>query len=135
MKNVAFTVSLNHYGSQWANKRIIYDRILLNIGNGYSAQTGVFVCPRDGEYVFTWSTMSRGDNADCYADIHRNGVAGLRTYSNEAGGSYNEAAYNTVVFHLIKGDSVWIQTQACGYFYGYPYTAFSGWATVELCYL
>ena len=71
--------------------------------------------------------MSRYDNEGCYADIHRNGVAGLRTYSHEAGGSYNEVASNTALFHLTKGDSVWIQTGTCGYFFGYPYTAFSGW--------
>ena len=127
MKNVAFTVSLNNYGSQWANKRIVYNMVLTNTGNGYSAQTGVFTCPCDGEYVFTWNTMNSHDDQDCQAYIYRNGVAGLVTQSSEGGGSYNEVASNTIVYHLTKGDSVWIQTGTCGYFRGFPCTAFSGW--------
>ena len=126
MKNIAFTVALNHNGPQ-PDKKVMYDLILLNIGNGYSAQSGVFTCPRDGEYVFTWSTMGGSESQDCYSFIYRNGVVGLQTHSYEAGGSYHEVASNTAVFHLIIGDSVWIETRSCVYFYGYPYTAFSGW--------
>ena len=118
---------MSNSGTQWANKKVIYDKVLINKGNGYSAQTGVFTCPRDGEYVFTWSTMSNSDSQDCFAFIYRNGVKSLEASSYEAGGSEYEVASNTEVFHLTKGDTIWIQTDSCGYFFGYPYTAFSGW--------
>ena len=127
LQNIAFTVSMSSVGSQWANKKVIYDKVLVNIGNGYSAQTGVFTCPRDGEYVFTWSIMSNGDSQDCYAYIYRNGVKSLLTEALERGGSQYEVASNTEMFHLSVGDTVWIQTDSCFYFHGYPSTAFSGW--------
>ena len=125
MKNIAFTVAMSSPRSSQPNKKIIYDKILVNIGNGYSPTTGVFTCPNDGVYVFTWSTMNVGDT--CYTFIYRNGVQYLMSHSQESGGSLFEAASNTEVFHLNKGDSVWIQTATCGAFHGYPYTAFSGW--------
>ena len=71
--------------------------------------------------------MGRYSNEDCFAYIYRNGVKSLMTHSYETGGSYSEVASNTVVFHLKAGDTVWIQTYNCAFFYGYPYTAFSGW--------
>ena len=71
--------------------------------------------------------MSNNERYDCYAYIYRNGVKSLVTQAVERGGSVFEVASNTEVFHLTKGDTVWIQTDSCGYFYGYPDTAFSGW--------
>ena len=126
-KNIAFTVSLTGYVSPWTNKKIIYDKVITNIGDGYSPSSGVFTSPSDGDYVFTWSTMNSGDTTDCSAYIYKNGVKLLLTYAVERGGSYNEVASNTAVFHLSVGDTVWIQTSSCGSFAGYPYTAFSGW--------
>ena len=125
--DIAFTVSLTQGSSQWANKNILYDKMITNVGKGYSKQTGIFTCPKGGLYVFTWSTLSGNDNEDCYAYIYRNGEKLLMTNLDEAGGSAYEAASYTAVFHLSVGDQVWIQTDTCGYFYGYPYTAFSGW--------
>ena len=125
--DIAFTVSLTNYGLQWTQKKIIYDKIITNVGQGYSQQTGTFTCPKRGLYVFTWSILSGGDNRDCYAYIYRNGEKSLMTNSYEAGGSAYEAASNTAVFHLSVRDRVWIETESCGYFFGYPYTAFSGW--------
>ena len=124
--DVAFTVSLT-IGGSLANKKIIYDKIITNVGHGYSQQTGVFTCPKAGLYVFTWSTLSRGSSENCYAFIYRNGQKSLVSFSYENGGSGDEAASNTAVFHLSVGDRVWIQTTYCGWFHGYPYTAFSGW--------
>ena len=112
-KNIAFTVSISVSAAQ-QNKRIIYDKILINIGDGYSPTTGVFTCPSDGEYVFTWSTMNYDDI--CYTYIYRNGVQYLMSHAIERGGSLYESASNTEVFHLIKGDTVWIQTTTCGVF-------------------
>ena len=127
LTNVAFTVSASSYHTDWRNTKVVYDKVITNIGSGYSLQTGIFTCPRDGDYVFTWSTMSNSGGQNCYAFIYRNGVRSLETFSEENGGSIYEHASTTVVFHLSMGDKVWIQTSGCVYFQGYPYTAFSGW--------
>ena len=93
-------MSLSRTSTQWSNKKIIYDKVLFNVGRGYSAQTGVFTCPSDGEYVFTWNTMSNTGVQDCFAFIYRNGVRLLESYSIDD----SEMASNTEVFQLIKGD-------------------------------
>ena len=97
------------------------------MGHGYSQQTGIFTCPKGGLYVFSWSTLSRGSSENCIAYIYINGIRSLVSHSLDNGGSPNEAASKTEVLHLSVGDHVWIQTDTCHYFYGYPYTAFSGW--------
>ena len=108
------------------NTKVVYDKVLINVGNAYNPQTGEFTCPKAGVYVFTWSMLSDSDNRYCNAFIYRNGVKSLMAYAHEAN-SYHEAASNIEIFHLDQGDRVWIQTQTCHYFNGYPYTAFSGW--------
>ena len=119
-------VSSSNSHSDWQNTKVVYDKVITNIGSGYNPQTGIFTCPTDGDYVFTWNTMSGGSGQNCYAFICRNGASSLETYSYEFR-SANEVASNTVVFHLTMGDKIWIQTNGCDYFEGYPYTAFSGW--------
>ena len=127
LKNVAFTASASVNHGDWQNTKVVYDKVITNIGSGYSPQTGIFTCPSDGEYVFTWSMMSGSSSSyNCNAYIYRNGARSLETYSYESSSGY-EVASNTVVFHLSMGDKVWIQTSDCDYFQGYPYTAFSGW--------
>ena len=128
LENVAFTVSASSNHADWQNTKVVYDKVITNIGSGYSRQTGIFTCPSDGDYVFTWSTLSGGSSSyNCNAYLYRNGVSSLETYSYEGSASGYEHASNIVVFHLTMGDKVWIQTSGCNYFHGYPHTAFSGW--------
>ncbi|KAK3106676.1 hypothetical protein FSP39_024948 [Pinctada imbricata] len=122
---IAFTVSTSSALSNHNNRRIIYDKVLTNSGNAYNNITGIFTCPAPGNYVFTWSTMSRSSSEYCYAYIYHNNTQLLMSHGY--GGSYNEVASNTIVLLLSVGDMVWIQTGTCRYNYGYPYTAFSGW--------
>ena len=71
--------------------------------------------------------MSGSDSEECYADIYRNGEKSLVSFSYENGGSGDEAASNTAVFHLIVGEQVWIQTERCDWFFGFLLTAYSRW--------
>ncbi|KAK3106269.1 hypothetical protein FSP39_016407 [Pinctada imbricata] len=125
--NVAFTVSTSSTLSNHNNRRIIYDKVLTNSGNAYNNITGIFTCPAPGNYVFTWSTMSRSSSEYCYAYIYHNSIKLLMSNSYESNAGYHEVASNTIVLMLSVGDMVWIQTDTCKYGYGYPYTAFSGW--------
>ena len=108
------------------NSKIVYDSVLINVGDAYDSRTGVFTCPVEGVYVFTWSTMSRGERQHCDAYIYRNGVPSLVAFAYEDS-SNNEVASNTEIFHLGQNDTVWIKTTTCDFLYGYPYIAFSGW--------
>ena len=101
--------------------------VLINIGNGYNPRNGIFTCPQDGVYVFTWTVMDGSRQQGCRANIYKNGVRSLEAYSWEGSQGYAEDATNTVVYQLSVGDTVFIKTITCDQFDGYPYTGFSGW--------
>ncbi|KAK3104977.1 hypothetical protein FSP39_014499, partial [Pinctada imbricata] len=128
-RSYAFSVSTSSDLYSFQNKKIVYDKVITNIGGAYNSNTGIFTCPSPGTYVFTWSTMSISSSRACYAYIYHNGNQLLESYSVEANGGYYEVASNTIVLTLTVGDHVWIQTATGTHCYGYPYTAFSGWKT------
>ena len=108
-----------------ANQKIVFDKVFVNSGAAYNPRDGVFTCPHNGVYTFTWSNMpAYHESVDqCDSAIYRNGVSALETISHGDSAS----ASNTIAFPLTVGDRVWIETKQCGYYNGYPYTAFSGW--------
>lgn len=58
---VAFYVHLTtSLPSPGANQIIKFDHVMVNIGNGYHNNTGVFIVPTSGVYVFSWSIRLKG---------------------------------------------------------------------------
>ena len=54
-KVVAFSAYLDHTLSNLQkNQVIVFNRILLNEGEGYDTTSGVFTCPRTGVYLATF---------------------------------------------------------------------------------
>ena len=125
---IAFTVAVSAHRNDWSNKTVVYNKVLTNVGNAYSPNSGVFTCPKSGVYMFTWNTLT-GFTTDthCEAYIYRNGIRSLLAHAYDGGGSSYEAASNSAVFSLTTGDTVWIETGRCQRMYGYPHNAFSGW--------
>ncbi|XP_062598315.1 cerebellin-1-like [Saccostrea cucullata] len=41
-----------------SHQKVIFESVLLNIGRGYDAKTGVFTAPVDGIYHFEWTTLA-----------------------------------------------------------------------------
>ena len=52
-EKVAFTVTRSHE-EQLTNAKVVYNKVLVNVGNAYNPKTGEFTCPRGGVYIFTW---------------------------------------------------------------------------------
>ena len=99
----------------------------LNVGRGYSASSGVFTCPVDGYYVFTW-TLQTKENHNLDSRIVKNGRGSDRYINMYAGSSAFAAESNTEIMHLVKGDRVYIEGR--GYFCGYIVSSFNGWKIV-----
>ena len=110
--------------------KIVYDRVITNIGGAYSGTTGTFTCPADGVYMFTW-TLTTHSKKYCQADLYVNGnkQSGIRAYASLSSVSDWAFTLPTMIgaFSLSSGDRVWVQTNGCTYFHNSPHNAFSGW--------
>ena len=52
----------------------VYDRVVTNTHNAYSATTGKFVAPSKGLYIFSYQTLSDHSSGKLsYAALHANG--------------------------------------------------------------
>jgi len=40
-----------------ANQNVMFERVTLNLGNGYHPQHGIFIVPRSGIYVISVTTL------------------------------------------------------------------------------
>ncbi|XP_053408209.1 otolin-1-like [Mercenaria mercenaria] len=115
---IAFTAFLDHDGDYGAGQTITFNKIITNDGNGYNTHTGVFTCPEEGMYLFTFFVGERGEMdgvTQIWADlvINSNNVidafAETRQFQEDAQGG------NTVVIRLKLGDSVWVRSRFAGH--------------------
>ena len=124
-QKVAFTTGVKSSSSTWNSGTLIFNSVILNVGNGYNPSTGVFTSPVAGTYVF-YVTAVESIKQDLRVDIVLNSVSKVRTMG------YSDAAYQTgtnmVVLNLQKGDSVWVMyNDGTGYWtQTVPATTFTG---------
>lgn len=123
--NVGFTAGLTSLSSSWEGDILVFPHIVTNNGNGYNPSTGKFTAPTDGSYVF-FVTVNTNLKKYIYLDIVLNGSRKVRTMSHESA-SY-QTGTNMAVFHLVKGDSVWVSRHRGNSYYteSVPISTFSG---------
>ncbi|XP_052074355.1 complement C1q-like protein 2 isoform X1 [Mytilus californianus] len=126
-KNVAFHVNL---GSDIKNLKpravVMFDQVVLNMGKAYNPSNGLFTCPDDGVYSFTWTALT-SPNTSFESDFVVNGkvVAGNRA------SAYNDKEYQpatkTVVVKLKKGDVANVAAHGHSAKHMYPFwSSYSG---------
>ena len=132
---IAFTTTLtkttNNIG---INQNIVFDHVLLNLGNGYHNLHGIFIVPQNGLYVFSANIMFDNvghDNADVAIAHNGQDIAKLYTHGN--GGSWAHSS-QSVVLQANQGDEVWVRN--IDYIntsvYGKKYSSFSGYLLYAL---
>ncbi|XP_052073448.1 heavy metal-binding protein HIP-like [Mytilus californianus] len=103
-KSVAFHVNLKKdLRNLTPNAVVIFDQVVLNIGEAYNSSNGLFTCPEDGVYSFTWTALTSPNNSfESVFVVNGTIVAGNRAsaYKNK---EYQPATKNVVV-ELKKGD-------------------------------
>lgn len=86
---------------------LVFDVAKTNIGNAYHPNTGVFMVPESGVYVFTW-TFWIGDHRDNSIQlmVNREDVGSI--YLHTISGVESEAT-GIVVTHVNAGDDVFVR--------------------------
>ncbi|XP_060588679.1 uncharacterized protein LOC132744087 isoform X2 [Ruditapes philippinarum] len=129
-RSVAFHAANIHGIAQLGvNQKIIFETVLLNLGNGYNNHHGIFTAPSAGLYMFSSSMLSANgaSNALFAADIIVNGQLYARLYGKGLHG-YHAQGSNTIIANLRSGNTVAVRLACCagsGMYGGY-YTTFSG---------
>ncbi|XP_063399076.1 complement C1q-like protein 2 [Mytilus trossulus] len=113
------------------HNQLVFDVVKINIGNGYLNNTGVFVAPSSGTYVFSW-TLYTGNHGATYYDLMVNGEIYGSTLgeTDDVPGDFDSDS-GTVVVSLNTGDNVYFRSiiQTTAFILGRrsARTSFSGW--------
>ncbi|KAL3837504.1 hypothetical protein ACJMK2_022856 [Sinanodonta woodiana] len=123
---VAFFVGLGpNVGPVEQNTDLVFDKVVTNVGDTYSKQTGRFTAPYNGTYQFTVVVAAQG-HQKAAADLMKSGKLVFTVWAESIPNWATST--NTAILELIQGDEVWLmlQKRAC-FIHGYMYSTFSGY--------
>ncbi|KAK3098278.1 hypothetical protein FSP39_017903, partial [Pinctada imbricata] len=92
-----------------ANQTLVFDTALTNEGKSYNPQTGLFLAPEDGVYVFMWKI--RMLSAEHSTELVINGVVYGATFLRAKSGD-DGSVTGTVVARLSAEDVVFVRTHS-----------------------
>ncbi|XP_062305939.1 complement C1q-like protein 2 [Osmerus eperlanus] len=128
---VAFSASLGsprrHLGPYNTETTLVYETTFINIGNAYNPNTGIFVTPVRGVYVFSFSAFHHGTGALTGMSLTRNGHRIVSVHDQKSG-SVDDMAFNSATLLLEAGDQVFMRLWANCMLYddGNNYNTFGG---------
>lgn len=128
-KPVAFYAQLTSDITAIKNHQTLnFDKVMINLGNGYNGVSGVFAAPASGLYVFHWVNTNRDRSYMNTELIVRNQVYG-KAMSDAMDHNDYAVASNLAVVQLEPGDQVWVRsgTWHSGKLAGDYYSTFSGY--------
>lgn len=102
---------------------VVFDKVLENIGYGYSSATGVFTAGIKGLYFFMVQSFTNGAG-DANWDLTVNGQMVLRAESTTQGSTSNEYVYPVV---LKVGDKVSVSSRSSIDVWGINHSFFAGY--------
>ncbi|XP_060594391.1 uncharacterized protein LOC132748774 [Ruditapes philippinarum] len=115
---------IDHLGD---NDNIRFDSVLLNEGDGYHNQHGLFITPKPGFYLFS-VTLAANYDKKFYAQLKKNGATLVSLSGNGQAGGYLDQGSATIVTKLNAGDEVWVvhTVPVDGSIWGNYYGSFTG---------
>ncbi|XP_062609039.1 complement C1q-like protein 2 isoform X2 [Saccostrea cucullata] len=110
-EHVSFSAYKNQTQSNLNQRHIIkFEQTILNLGNHYHPEDGIFIAPVSGVYLFHWTITNYKSYA--HTNILVGGKVMSTTTTSVVSSSYNSGSA-LVIVHVQKGQHVWIQT-CCG---------------------
>ena len=95
------------------NSILVFERVVLNIGGHYNNIDGIFVAPKTGIYLFTWTVCTINDNY-VMTELMVDNTMISRAGEKQASASYNCGSM-TAVCRMDKDKHAWIRTTAYGF--------------------
>ncbi|XP_022082647.1 uncharacterized protein LOC110974963 [Acanthaster planci] len=84
---------------------LIFDNIMINFGDGYDSQSGVFTCFVPGVYFFTVSIQQ--DQKRPFVQLKKNEELIFSIFDSDSG--TNHQSSNSAAVHLAAGDTLWLE--------------------------
>ncbi|XP_048774716.1 complement C1q tumor necrosis factor-related protein 1-like isoform X2 [Ostrea edulis] len=129
-KFVGFSAGLTSMVNTNDTDLIVYDRVFLNMGNGYNSNTGVFTCPNAGTYAFLVHGVSTA-TSQLNLDLYRNNNYTVSVFAHARNGY--ASGHQSIVLQLDEQDMVFVQGRGVNSLYGANhevYSTFSGYLVV-----
>jgi len=112
------------------NQNILFDKVTINIGNGFHPQHGIFIVPRSGLYIITATTLHVAQTTYFNGAIEHQGVPVAYIHGHE---NIGDQSTQTVLIQAYAGDEIWVRNigPANVYIWGDSYSTFSGYLIWE----
>ncbi|CAL8327059.1 unnamed protein product [Lota lota] len=132
--HVAFSASISsprgeNHGTFTTETKLVFNKVLTNVGDAYNPNTGVFTAPVKGVYYFRYTGFSLAEN-DSGLSIFHAGRRVVSTYKySSRGNTDNGHSSNGVTLLLAAGDGVHMQLWVNSWVFvdrRYNYCSFSG---------
>ncbi|XP_045169799.2 uncharacterized protein LOC123532433 [Mercenaria mercenaria] len=112
------------------NDAVKFEDVLLNQGNGYYGEHGLFIAPQPGLYLFSTSITCNSSPGHLHvqASVVKNGNRLARVYCHGDEYSSGDQGSVTVVTQLYSADTIWVRFDwpDGGYILGNGFTSFTG---------
>ncbi|XP_078340940.1 uncharacterized protein LOC111106401 isoform X3 [Crassostrea virginica] len=82
---------------------------VINNGNHYDSNTGIYTCPEDGLYAFTF-TVEASNGRNFNALLRRSGrsLSSISVWSDVASGDYVDTSSTLQIYSLSQGDKIYV---------------------------
>nr|XP_022296773.1 uncharacterized protein LOC111106402 isoform X2 [Crassostrea virginica] len=82
---------------------------VINKGNHYDSNTGIYTCPEDGLYAFTF-TLEASNGRALHVYLYRSGrsLSPFSVFPDAASGDYVDTSSTLQIYSLSKGDTIYV---------------------------